>query len=305
MDTYLIGQTLIPLTRQPEPGEEILILLTSDELVKQPLICGLEHVLHHTPSARDARVCKAEVRLDCLSGTVVTPRHTRGGEQISFGYLLTKDRAVLCDDTGAAFSMVKRLEKEKRWSEGGVGRLFYEFLLLLVAKDLHHLEEVEDQLAGMEDQVLAGKLENFNGQMANLRKEILGWNRYYAQLSDMASELQENENDFFSDSEQRLFRILAQRIDRLRNEAQLLREYGLQVQELFQAEIDILQNRIMRILTVVTTVFMPLSLLVGWYGMNFSGMVELTWKYGYPAMLLVSALIVLFCLWIMKKKKFW
>ncbi|MGE4277723.1 MAG: CorA family divalent cation transporter [Lawsonibacter sp.] len=305
MDTYLIGQTLVPLTRQPEPGDRILLLLTSEELTQPPAVPGLEHVLHHTPPARDARVCKAEVRRDCLCGTVVTPRYTKSGERIVFGYLLTKDRAVLCDDTEAASSMVKRLAKERCWPEGGVGRFFYDFFSLLMAKDLHHLEELEDQLAQMEDQVLAGKLDNFNAQTAMLRKEILGWNRYYAQLYDVVSEFQENENGFFSDSEQRLFRMLEQRVDRLRNEAQLLREYSLQVQALFQAEIDILQNRIMRILTVVTTVFMPLSLLVGWYGMNFSGMAELTWKYGYPAIIVVSVLVVLFCLWIMKKKKFW
>lgn len=88
-------------------------------------------------------------------------------------------------------------------------------------------------------------------------------------------------------------------------EAQTLREYGLQVRELFQAEIDIRQNRIMKILTIVTTIFLPLSLVAGWYGMNFVGMPALTWKYGYPVAIIVSVLIVLICLWIMKKKKFW
>ena len=99
--------------------------------------------------------------------------------------------------------------------------------------------------------------------------------------------------------------MLEKRLGRLRNEAQLLREYCLQVRELFQAEIDILQNRIMKILTIVTTIFLPLSLLAGWYGMNFTGMPELTWKYGYPAVIAVSILVVAVCLWIMKKKKFW
>ena len=65
------------------------------------------------------------------------------------------------------------------------------------------------------------------------------------------------------------------------------------MQSLFQAEIDIRQNRIMKILTVVTTIFLPLSLLVGWYGMNFAGMPELTWRYGYPAVIVVSLVIVL------------
>ena len=72
---------------------------------------------------------------------------------------------------------------------------------------------------------------------------------------------------------------------RLREESQLLRESCTQVQSLFQSEIDIRQNRIMQILTIVTTIFLPLTLLVGWYGMNFSGMPELHWKYGYPAII--------------------
>ena len=61
----------------------------------------------------------------------------------------------------------------------------------------------------------------------------------------------------------------------------------------------------MKILTIVTTIFLPLSLLAGWYGMNFTGMPELTWKYGYPTVIAVSILVVTVCLWIMKKKKFW
>lgn len=77
------------------------------------------------------------------------------------------------------------------------------------------------------------------------------------------------------------------------------------MRELFQAEIDIWQNRIMKILTIVTTIFLPLSLVAGWYGMNFAYMPELSWKYGYPAVIVVSALVILICLWIMKKEKFW
>ena len=92
---------------------------------------------------------------------------------------------------------------------------------------------------------------------------------------------------------------------RLREESQLLREYCTQIQSLFQSEIDIRQNRIMQILTIVTTIFLPLTLLVGWYGMNFSGMPELHWKYGYPAIILVSVAVVVLSLWVCKKKKFW
>ena len=102
-----------------------------------------------------------------------------------------------------------------------------------------------------------------------------------------------------------LFQMFEDRVIRLREESQLLREYCAQIQNMFQAEIGIRQNHIMQILTIVTTIFLPLSLLVGWYGMNFTGMPELSWKYGYPAVIGVSVLFVILSLWLCKKKKFW
>ena len=59
----------------------------------------------------------------------------------------------------------------------------------------------------------------------------------------------------------------------------------------------------MTILTVVTTVFMPPTLIVGWYGMNFKYMPELEWEYGYPAVIILSILISVGCLVFFKHKK--
>ena len=58
----------------------------------------------------------------------------------------------------------------------------------------------------------------------------------------------------------------------------------------------------MKVFTVVTTIFLPLSLLAGWYGMNFR-MPELTWKYGYPLVILISAGIVVWLIVYFKRKK--
>ena len=305
MYQYNMNQGLTMFEGTPGPEECTLILLTSEELDRLPNVPGLEPVLSHTPNARDARVCKAEPHRNCLSGTIVTPRHTKEGTPIDFGYLLTPRWVVLCDDSGTARSMIQRLSRENSHKEYSVGSFFYGFLELLIAKDLHHLQEVEDRLNQLEDQVLAGQLEDFNPQMTLLRKEIIRWIKYDTQLDDMVCEFQENENRYFDDNELRMFHMVEKRIGRLQSEAQMLREYGLQVRELFQAEIDIRLNRIMKILTIVTTIFLPLSLVAGWYGMNFTHMPELTWEYGYPAVIAGSVLVVLVCLWIMKKKKFW
>ena len=77
MYVYGLGQSLTLLEGAPAPGMAAVYLLTSEELDRNPRLPGLEKVLRHTPTARDARVCKAEVRRDCLSGTVVIPRQGR------------------------------------------------------------------------------------------------------------------------------------------------------------------------------------------------------------------------------------
>jgi len=306
METYLLGPTLELLSRPAGPEEGTLTLLTSEELSHTLSLPGLESVLPHTPPARDARVCKAEMRGDCLCGTVFTPRKTKDGQPIAFGYLLTGRHMVLCDDCGAARSLIARLAKDnKHWPDNGPGRIFYELLELLIVKDHHHLEEMEDRLSQLEDDILSGALDRFSAPITALRNEAMNWYRYHSQLGDMACELEEDESGFFSEHERRLFHLVVKRLGRLRDEDQLLREYCLQVRELFQAQVDIRQNRIMQILTVVTTLCLPLSLVAGWYGMNFVGMPELGWKYGYPAVIAVSVLIVIISLWIMKKKKFW
>ncbi|MEG0663326.1 MAG: CorA family divalent cation transporter, partial [Anaerovoracaceae bacterium] len=55
--------------------------------------------------------------------------------------------------------------------------------------------------------------------------------------------------------------------------------------------------------TVVATIFLPLTLIVGWYGMNFTNMPELSSPYGYPAIILISLLLCLFLILLFKRKK--
>ncbi len=59
----------------------------------------------------------------------------------------------------------------------------------------------------------------------------------------------------------------------------------------------------MTVLTVVTSIFMPLTLIAGWYGMNFRYMPELEWRYSYPVVIAISIVIVVVCLIWFKRKK--
>jgi magnesium transporter len=62
-------------------------------------------------------------------------------------------------------------------------------------------------------------------------------------------------------------------------------------------------NSVMKVLTVIATIFMPLSFIVGLYGMNFKYMPELEWRWGYPVVLIVMAVIAGWMLILFKRKK--
>mgnify|MGYP000379255882 FL=1 len=105
------------------------------------------------------------------------------------------------------------------------------------------------------------------------------------------------ETDFFRRSFSSHFHRLSGRIDRLYDHTQILREYALQIREMHQTQVDIRQNETMQMLTVVSTVFFPLSLLTGWYGMNFKNMPELQNPYAYFILIGLCVLIVALEIW--------
>ncbi len=305
MHWYQIDQFLLPLESKPVAEIPAIVLLTSEELSQRPVISGWGDILCHVSPARDARLCKAEVHANCLSGTLALPCPAKSVSRQRYAYAISKKQVVLVDDTERLSSCLQHLIDDRLQLEGHIGIFFYELLESIRAGDLNHLEVLGNRIGTLEENVLSDRMDGFSVAMTSLRKETMAWFRYYVQLDDMVCELQENENGFFTSEDLSRFHLLEERCSRLREEAQLLREYCMQVQGMFQAEIGIRQNQIMKILTIVTTIFLPLSLLVGWYGMNFAGMPELKWKYGYPAIIAVSILIVLASLWICKKKRFW
>ena len=187
----------------------------------------------------------------------------------------------------------------------------YDFLISLIDDDLLYLSALEKKIAGMEERILEREDKEFNHEMLRMKKEISRMHRYYSQMADMGEMLHENEMDFFGEKEATCFGVFTDRAGRLREETQVLREYAMQVQDVYQSEIGIRQNDVMKVLTIVTTVFLPLTLIAGWYGMNFVNMPELSWKYGYlmvgvisAVVIFVSVLIVAVSLYIFKKKKY-
>ena len=184
-------------------------------------------------------------------------------------------------------------------------RIIFSFLERFLSDDYTLLVGIEDDISEHEDRIIDRKLsDDFNYQITAIRKELLLLDNYYQQFIAIGEELEENSIDIFLDENLHFFRIFSSRATRLSNNVRMLQEYSIHVRESYHAQMDNDMNRTMKVFTVVTTVFLPLTLIVGWYGMNFTTMPELTWKFGYLYIIILSVIVAVLCFIYFKKKKF-
>ena len=184
----------------------------------------------------------------------------------------------------------------------GFERILCLFFENISVGDMNFLEEIELEISNLENSLITSNKNNCVIEIVSLRKRLMVLKNYYEQLLNLLDELIENENDFMSKTSLRHFKIYDGKVDRNYHNSLNLRDYVTQVREAYQAQVDIGLNDIMKTFTVLTAVFLPLTLLVGWYGMNLK-MPEYHWAFGYPAVFVVSVAIVAFCLFYFKRHK--
>lgn len=178
------------------------------------------------------------------------------------------------------------------------------FFHALTANDVYELEKAEDRITDLEDGLITEKRSNSENStvIIGMRRELLKMKRYYEQLALITEDLADNTNKAFSDDILKRVFSLDKRMDYLLNSVMHLREYITQVREAYQAQIDIEQNQIMKVFTVMTSIFLPLTLIVGWYGMNLQ-MPEFSWSFGYPFVIILSVSVILASVIIFKVKR--
>lgn len=197
-------------------------------------------------------------------------------------------------------SIKKTFERAIRHYEEGQGlsqtvpeKLLYHFLDGIIMNDRRFLENMEFNMSALESRILKERVEPaMINEILSIKKELIYiWN-YYDQLIDLGELLRDNETDMFPQENIKGFAVFTRRTIRLSENVKQLKEYTVQLQETHDAMLDYNLNSVMKLFTVITTIFLPLSLIVGWYGMNFSNMPELTWKYGYPGVIVLSVIVV-------------
>ncbi|MEE0434732.1 MAG: CorA family divalent cation transporter [Peptococcaceae bacterium] len=182
-------------------------------------------------------------------------------------------------------------------------QLLYRFFIRLFRGDMDYLERIEDQLDATMNAILAGNLDHALDTIAENRRELVRLKRYYEQINIVFDDMLLDDASLFDKETLDRLAILDARTDRYAGKVQNLQAIVSQMQDTYQAQLSIQQNDLMKVFTIVTAIFLPLTLLVGWYGMNFTNMPELHWRYGYPAVILFSIAIVIGLFWYFKHKK--
>ncbi len=232
------------------------------------------------------RYCRIQFVEEAISGSLWIPsKDSKNKKTISFDY--ANDELVVYDPTD--------LIPDDMTSDDIYTYLFNLFNFL-TNDDMYFLQSIEDKLTKMEDKLMdKNDNDSFEANIFQTRKTIRSFRSYYNQLTEMIESISEHSD---------LFDSLDKRIDRLSNFSEHLTEYSSELREMHHTQVEMKQNQIMQLLTIVTTIFMPLTLITGWYGMNFKIMPELQTDNGYFVVIGICAIIILIE-WIYFKKKKW
>ena len=305
MRCYFLADSLQPCTKKElfsRPDRQYVAVLTTPEWGRDRdrFDIGIELEI----DTGDIHNTKAEVNYDSLTGTFQLPdRENIGSKEYCFAFALDEKGIVFIDDSGRAEQMIEAIKRTKHWRKPSLERFLYDFLEQIVEDDLQVMERYEEELNRIEDEILNGQEKEEIGRINEIHNAIRRLLVHYEQVIDMTQELEENENGFFDEENLRYIHLFMNLLTRRHDSATSLRDHTMQVRDLYHAQLEVRQNRIMTLLTVVTTIFIPLTLIAGWYGMNFRYMPELESPFGYPVVIVVSITIAVACLLFFKRKK--
>ena len=185
-------------------------------------------------------------------------------------------------------------------------KLLCAFFDALITGDTQFLERTGFELSELEEDLIHNAADkDFNIDILAVKKQLLVKHNFYEQLLDITEALEEDDNELFPVEELRYLANINTRITRLREDTDALNDTAVHLQDAYQASLDLKLNNSMKFFTVLTTVFFPLTIIVGWYGMNFDTMPEFHWRFGYLYVIGLSVLTVaLFTLFAKKRKWF-
>ncbi len=247
---------------------------------------------------------------DYIVARMIAHRDCLETEQLSLflgpGFVLTfQDGAP-----GDPFTPVREriLREGGAFRRGGADYLAYALLDAVIDAYFPVLEAFGERLETLEDEVLSRPGRDAVGRIHAAKRELLTIRRAIWPLREAINALIRDPNPRICDETRLFLRDCYDHAVRIIDLTETCRELGADLMDLYVSSLSQRLNEVMKVLTIISTVFIPLNFIAGVYGMNFApeasplNMPELKWYYGYPfalsLMLLIGVgLLVLFVRW--------
>jgi magnesium transporter len=218
-------------------------------------------------------------------------------EQISFvmgaGWILSFQ-----EKEGDLFDGLRlRLQENKgNMREKGVDYLLYRLLDTVI----EHISEITENL---EERVINSPTSESLNEIHEIKKLLFKIRKATYPLREAVSNLQKNTNNLIQDNTTHYLRDVYEHIIQINDTVETQRDMIASIMELYLTGVSNRTNQVMQLLTIISTIFIPLTFIAGIYGMNFDNIPELHWKYGYVATWIVMIVIVIIMLRYFKRKR--
>jgi len=234
--------------------------------------------------------------------SIETEQSTGGLRQEQFSMILGKNYLITFQEqTGDPFDPIRERIRTGKGVVRQRNAQYLAYLLLdtIVDNYIQVSERYSEAIDQLETQVLRGPSEFTLHRILHLRKDLLNFKRSVDPLREITSVLQKEVDK----SVGKYYRDLTDHILAETDNLVVYREMLVTLLDLYHSSLSYRMNSVIKLLTIITTIFVPLTFIAGIYGMNFHHMPELEWKNGYFYILGFMALLVGGMLSFFRRKK--
>ncbi|MEO1714414.1 MAG: magnesium/cobalt transporter CorA, partial [Bacteroidota bacterium] len=193
--------------------------------------------------------------------------------------------------------------KSGRIRQRGTEYLAYALMDGMVDRYFQVLDRIEERIESLEDQILDDPNPEIKGQIHKLKKQVVLIRKNAAPLREAIAQFTNVDLEWVGEGTLPFLRDLTDHINQVLEMVESQREVLNSLYDLFLSELGYRNNQVIQLLTLISAVFIPLSFIVGLYGMNFQFMPELGWSYGYLYVWLLMIGVALGLLFYFRRKK--
>ena len=209
------------------------------------------------------------------------------------------------EDVGDVFDPIReRIRNGKgKIRKMGADYLVYALLDAIVDNYFIILENIGEQIEFIEEKLVINPASETLNTIHKLKREMLFLRKSVWPLREVISGMERGESSLIKGTTKIYLRDVYDHNIQIIDTIETLRDMLSGMLDIYLTSISNRLNAVMKVLTIIATIFMPLTFLAGIYGMNFKYMPELEWKWGYPLILLIMSTIGISMLFYFKRKK--